>query len=113
MTGTPMTLGQDMTIVFSPTFVSSGVQPFTYSVPAGSFLALAVIAGSISKTIMDQTSAAVQSAGAAFASDNATAICQHHRRRCFWKYISVGTIGVFFRIYRRRLRGRSKAGGLP
>jgi hypothetical protein len=71
------------------------VQPFSYSVPAGSFLALAVIAGSISKTIMDQTSAALQSAGAAFASNNATAIASVTGDAVFGNIFQSGLLGYF------------------
>jgi hypothetical protein len=49
MTGAPTGLGQDFTVAFNPTFVTSGVKPFSYTVPAGSYLAFAVVAGSISR----------------------------------------------------------------
>lgn len=48
MTGPSMQLGQDLNFVFNPQFVTAGVKPFSYSLPAGAYVAVAVTAGSIS-----------------------------------------------------------------
>ena len=66
MSGSAMSLGQNLTFVFNPAFVSSGVQPFSYDLPAGSYLAIAVMGGSMSlqsiqgaQTLANQTTAKV------------------------------------------------------
>jgi transglutaminase-like putative cysteine protease len=47
MTGNAIGLGQDLDLVFDPTFVSGGLKSFDYSLPAGSYVQIAVIAGSV------------------------------------------------------------------
>lgn len=48
VSGMPMRLGEDLLFVFDPHFVTAGVKPFSYHLPAGSYLSVAVFGGSIS-----------------------------------------------------------------
>jgi hypothetical protein len=57
MTGTPVTLGQDVTFEFDPIFAGRGARSFSYALPAGSFLAIAAIAGSVKPGELQSTSA--------------------------------------------------------
>lgn len=53
MSGSSMTLGTELNFVFNPRFVSSGTKLFSYKVLAGSYLAVAVFAGSVSPKAID------------------------------------------------------------
>jgi hypothetical protein len=48
MSGDSMTLGTELNFVFNAQFVSAGVRPFSYLLPAGSYVAVAVAGGSVS-----------------------------------------------------------------
>ncbi|HEU4653405.1 MAG TPA: transglutaminase-like domain-containing protein [Steroidobacteraceae bacterium] len=47
MSGSPSTLGTEVTFVFNPKFVSSGEKTFSYALPSGSYLAVAVVGGTV------------------------------------------------------------------
>jgi hypothetical protein len=65
MTGSPMTLGADLTFVFNPTFVTAGVKPFSYTLPAGAYLAIAVVGGSVAPEYIDAVQAQIQATSTA------------------------------------------------
>lgn len=48
-TGSPMSLGAELGFVFTPTLVDRGDSPNTYQVVAGSYLSVAVVAGTVSR----------------------------------------------------------------
>ena len=73
MTGSAMALGTDLTFVFNPQFVGRGERPFTYDLPAGAYLDVAVVAGSLNqkhlsdtRSTLQATATALQSGGAGF-----------------------------------------------
>lgn len=64
VSGSAMALGAEMTFVFNPVFAGRGTKEFSYKLPAGSFLSVAVFAGSINPTrIQIANSALAQSRG--------------------------------------------------
>jgi transglutaminase-like putative cysteine protease len=68
MTGNAVTLGSDVTFVFNAQFVSAGQQPFTYDLPAGAYLDIAVIAGSLNQKHLSDTRATLQATATALQS---------------------------------------------
>ena len=68
MTGSPMVLGSDLTFVFNPNFVTSGMVPFSYTLPAGAYLAIAVIGGSVAASSISAAQAQMQATSAAIQS---------------------------------------------
>lgn len=70
MTGLPTSLGQDVTFVFNPQFVGRGTQPYSYVFPAGAFLSIAVIGGSVSPASQASAVAQLQAARQAFVSQD-------------------------------------------
>lgn len=48
LSGSSMRLGDELTFVFNPRFVSAGERPFSYRLPAGSYLSVAVFGGTVS-----------------------------------------------------------------
>jgi len=55
LTGPAMNLGHEMTFVFTPEFAGRQVAPNTYSVIAGSYLAIAAIARNVSRAAILET----------------------------------------------------------
>lgn len=68
MTGPPTSLGQDVTFVFNPQFAGRAVQPYNYVFPAGAFLSIAVIGGSVSPANQANAVEQLQAARQAFVS---------------------------------------------
>lgn len=71
MTGGPMTLGTDLTFVFNPKFVSEGEKQFSYALPAGSYLAIGTIAGSVSGAAWARVNSRAAATEAALTAGNA------------------------------------------
>jgi hypothetical protein len=95
MTGTPMSLGQDLTFVFDPIFVSSGELPFSYTVSAGAYLALAVVGGSVSSLILDTAQSQLGNINAAVAANNSAAIDAITRETLLGNTFQEGMLGYF------------------
>jgi transglutaminase-like putative cysteine protease len=64
MSGPSMTLGTDMNFVFNPTFAGRDTKSFSYKLPAGSYLAVAVVAGSVAPLRLSQSEARMQASRA-------------------------------------------------
>jgi transglutaminase-like putative cysteine protease len=95
MSGPAMPLGQDLTLVFNPTFVSSGVQDFSYNLPAGSYLAIAVIAGSISPVQLNSISTRLAETQAAVNTNDATQIDSLTRERLLGDMFQLGLLSYY------------------
>jgi hypothetical protein len=59
MSGPAMALGTELTFVFNPGFAGRGSRALNYKLPAGSFLAVAVVAGSVNPARMEAASLAL------------------------------------------------------
>lgn len=68
MTGSQMSLGTDLTFVFNPNFVTTGVHPFNYTLPAGAYLAIAVVGGGVAPECINSVQAHIQATTAALQS---------------------------------------------
>lgn len=72
MSGSSMTLGQDLTFVFQPNFVGRQTVQNTYNVSAGSYLDVATIAGNVSPGMLSSLFAKIQQTQAVIASQDST-----------------------------------------
>ncbi|HMN43126.1 MAG TPA: transglutaminase-like domain-containing protein [Povalibacter sp.] len=63
MSGASVSLGHEIDFVFTPKFVSSGPKTFSYRLPAGSYLAVASLAGSVSDSRLSQQRAELSRVG--------------------------------------------------
>ncbi|HEV2331618.1 MAG TPA: transglutaminase-like domain-containing protein [Gammaproteobacteria bacterium] len=70
--GPALTMGSEITFVFSPNFVGRFSIPNTYSVIAGSYLDIAVVAGSISQQQISNLQTSLQNTQAALQSNDPT-----------------------------------------
>lgn len=95
MSGGSTTLGTDVDFVFSPTFVSTGIQPFSYKVSAGSYLAVAVMSGSINPAQLERTKQSLQVTQAVLAAGNPAAITALTRERFFGDMFHGGLLGYY------------------
>lgn len=95
MSGNAMTLGTDLDFVFNPKFVSSGEQPFHYLLPAGSYLAVAVVAGSVSPAQLNATRTRLESTKAILESNNQSQISTLSREQLLGDMFQAGVLGYY------------------
>jgi transglutaminase-like putative cysteine protease len=74
MSGQPMALGAEMTFVFNPEFAGRGPRSFSYKLPAGSFLSVAVVAGSVNPARVQAASEALTQTRETIQSNNPEAM---------------------------------------
>lgn len=95
LNGTPLTLGQDFEFVFTPSFVGRGSIPNTYDVIAGSYLAIAVIAGNISPQAIAANQARLQATAAILGSNDATQLATLTRDQVIGDLYEGGILGYY------------------
>jgi Transglutaminase-like superfamily len=95
MSGNSMTLGTDLDFVFNPKFVSSGEQPFHYLLPAGSYLAVAVVAGSVSPALLTATRAQLQATKVILESNNQAQIGSLTREQLLGDMFQAGVLSYY------------------
>lgn len=95
MQGTPMSLGSELTFVFNPRFVSAGEKAFSYSVPAGSYLGISVVAGSISTAETQATRARLLDAVARLQSGDPGQVSTLGRSRLLGDLFHAGVLGYY------------------
>ncbi len=93
--GSAVTLGQNITFVFTPNFAGRQSVQKTYQVPAGSYLAVAAIAGNVSPKILDDVNARMQKTDAALKSMDETQIEALSRSQMLGDAFQAGILGYY------------------
>ncbi len=93
--GTPMSLGQDLSFYFNPNLVTQG--PFTqrYDVIAGSYLDIAVIAGNVSPAQLTELQIKLTHTQAILESNDSTAIAALTREEVLGDLFHAGMLGYY------------------
>jgi hypothetical protein len=94
-TGSPMRLGAEITFGFDSGFVSSGTVRKSYNVIAGSYLAIAAIAGSVSATALQQVKTDLEATQAALESGDPTLIDSLGREDVLGDMFHAGMLGYY------------------
>jgi len=95
LSGPAMALGTDLDFVFTPRFVNGGDKPFSYTLPAGSYLAVAVIAGSIDPSELAGAQGRLQATRALVQSGDAAQIRALTRERSLGDMFQAGLLSYY------------------
>jgi Transglutaminase-like superfamily len=94
-TGSPMSLGDELGFVFTPTLVDRGDSPNTYQVVAGSYLAVAVIAGTVSPAEIAATQARLATTSTALQSTDPAVVAELTRDTVIGEQFHVGVLSYY------------------
>jgi hypothetical protein len=95
MTGSAMTLGSDLTFVFDPQFVTAGTEAFSYDLPAGSYVDIAVIAGSVNQAQITANSTSLANTAAIIQSNQAAQTAALTREQLLGDLFQSGILSYF------------------
>src|SRR5690606_8933734 len=95
MTGSPLNLGEELTFVFTPEFADSHAIPNQYSVIAGSYLAVAAIAGNVSPQALENSKARLEATKAILEAQNPDQLANLTRADLLGELFHAGLLGYF------------------
>lgn len=95
LTGSPMSLGSDLTFVFNPRLVGRGTYSYSYKVPAGSYLAIATVAGSIDPTTLETAKDRLQGLKQILQTGNSSDMAGLSRDLAVGEPFYVGMLGYY------------------
>jgi len=93
--GSPMPLGTDLSFNFRITYQNYGSYPYEYKVPAGSYLSVAVVGGSVSPKVLTDLQSKVTQTKTTLETGDATLICALGREDLLGDLFYAGTLGYY------------------
>jgi len=109
--GSAMRLGEDLSFVYQVTTAGGIEAPYIYRLPAGSYLNIPVIGGSVSPTINGDLAARLDSVRSTFASDNPALIAALSREDVLGNLFYAGTLAYFGQYFAlNHVRGTQQQG---
>lgn len=95
LSGSAMRLGTPLTFVFNARFAGRGTKPFSYSLPAGSLLAVSVIGGTISPRALDAAFARIGDANAVLTANDPAGLATLSRDQVVGDHFHAGLMQYY------------------
>ena len=96
--GSPMALGEDLSFNFRITYQSYGTYPYEYKVPAGSYLSIAVVGGSVSPTVVQDLQNRIAQTKSIVETGDANFIATLSQEELLGDVFYEGTLGYYVQL---------------